>query len=308
MRTGVLGEPADDAGVRALQDEIRRSRRVRSIIDGCRSLPAYSKWRGPHWALQSLADLGYPVGDEELLPVRDVVLERWLAPQYLRDIDVSRITTATFEEAVPRVQGRSRVHASQQGGALLAIIRLGLDDGRAATLSERLRDWQWPDGGWNCDRRPATAMSSVHETLLPMRGLAAYAEAADDDAARTAAAAASEVFLARRVAWRRHSGHPLSADAMKLHHPAYWHYDVLAGLVGLSDLGLLNDPRCADALDLLESRRRPDGGWSADAQHWRLAADGSGSESVSWGPGVPRGMNEWVTVDALAVLTAAGRR
>jgi hypothetical protein len=307
VRTGALQEPADDPGVRRLQDDIRRSPRVASIIDGCRGLPAYAKWRGPHWALQALAALGYPRGDEDLVPIRDVVLDRWLAPMYLRDADVASITKATHEAAVPRLEGRSRVHASQQGGALLAIVQLGIDDGRAATLAARLRSWQWADGGWNCDRHPSTSMSSVHETLLPMRGLAAYADASADGAAWAAAVAASEVFLSRRVAWRRSSDGPLSADAVKLHYPRYWHYDVLGGLLGLRDLELLDDPRCADALALLEARRRPDGGWGADARYWRIGGTGTGVESVSWGAASPRGMNEWVTADALAVLAAADR-
>ena len=307
VRTGVLSESADDPAIRALQDEIRRSPRVRSILDAAQGLPAYAKWRGPHWALQSLAALGYPRGDVELVPLRDIVLDRWLAPRYLADADVERITKAGYDSAVPRLAGLSRVHASQQGGALLAIVRLGIDDGRAAQLADRLLTWQWPDGGWNCDRHPDASTSSVHETLLPMRGLAAYAGAVGDAAARTAARAAAEVLLSRRVAWRRTSNAPLFSAAVKLHYPAYWHYDVLAGLTGLRELDLLGDRRCADALDLLESRRRPDGGWGADARHWRVAEEGSGAESVSWGSPAPRSANEWVTAAALAVLATAGR-
>lgn len=307
VRTTVLGEAGDEPAVRALQDEIRRSGRVTKILDGCRGLPAYAKWRGPHWALLSLAALGYPSGDDHLVPLREIVLDRWLAPRYLHDVDVERITPATSDTAVPRLRGRSRVHASQQGGALLALVRLGIDDGRCAILADRLRAWQWPDGGWNCDRDPDTAMSSVHETLLSLRGLAAYGDAAGDAGARSAAVRAAEVLLSRRVAWRRTSDDPLSADAVKLHYPRYWHYDFLGGLVGLSELGLLEEPRCDDALDLLEARRRPDGGWGAGARYWRIGGEGTGVESVSWGSAAPRGINEWVTADALAVLAAAGR-
>ena len=307
VRTAVLGEQADDPAIRALQHDIRRSPRVAAILNGCDGLAPYAKWRGPHWALLALARLGYPSGDPALFPLRDVVIDHWLRPRYLTDADVGSVTKATHEAAVPRVSGRSRVHASQQGGALLAIIHLGLDDGRASTLSDRLRAWQWPDGGWNCDRDPHASMSSVHETLLPMRGLTAYADAMDDASARSAAIAAAEVFLARRVAWRRSSDEPLSADAVKLHYPAYWHYDVLAGLDGLRELGLLDDIRCDAALTLLQSRRHTQGGWGADARYWRVADAGANIESVSWGAASTRNVNEWLTADALAVLTAAGR-
>lgn len=246
-------------------------------------------------------------GDAQLFPLRDAVLDLWLAPRFLKDWDVARATKSKAGSAVLRVDGRSRRCGSQHGGALLAIVRLGIDDGRAATLVERLREWQWPDGGWNCDTRPATTMSSVNETLLPMRGLRAFADAAGDTSAADASVAAAEVLLTRRVAWRRSSADPITPDVMKLHYPVYWHYDILAGLVGLAELGLLNDPRCGDALDYVQSLRHPDGGWSADARYWRVAEQGSNIESVSWGPTSRRTSNAWVTCDVLTVLTAANR-
>jgi hypothetical protein len=301
------GEERGSDAMRALERDVRDSARVRSIIRAASGVPPYSKWRGAHWALQSLASLGYPAGDDALFPLRDAVLDQWLAPRYLVDRDVASITKSVGSTAVPRVDGRSRRCGSQHGGALLAIVTLGIDDGRAATLAERLRDWQWPDGGWNCDRTPSTRMSSVNETLLPMRGLFAYGVAAGDELSRAAAVAASEVLLTRRVAWRRTSPAPIAKSVLQLHHPVYWHYDLLAGLVGLAELGLLGDPRCSDALDELESRRNEEGGWSVGARYWKVADDGSNVESVSWGPVSSSRTNEWVTCDALAVLHAAGR-
>jgi hypothetical protein len=251
--------------------------------------------------------IGYPRGDSTLLPLRDAVLDLWLAEHFLHDREVELVTKREAAKTVPRVNDRSRRCASQQGGALLATLRLGIDDGRAATLARRLQDWQWPDGGWNCDLRPLTEMSSVNETLLPMRALTAFANETDDRAAHHAADAAAQVFLTRRVAWRRSTREPITPDVMKLHYPVYWHFDLLAGLVGLGELGLLTDPRCEDALEYLESRRRPDGGWSADSRYWRVSDRGSNTESVPWGRVSARVPNEWVTCDALTVLNAAGR-
>ncbi|SBS72083.1 hypothetical protein [uncultured Microbacterium sp.] len=308
VRAELLGEPVDARPMRALRKEIRDSARVRTIIAAAADLQPYAKWRGAHWALLSLAALGYPPGDAALLPLRDAVLGHWLSPRYLVDRDVPRVTPQVTRTAVPRVGGRSRRCGSQHGGALLAITRLGVDDGRGEVLAARLSDWQWPDGGWNCDRDPAAAMSSVNETLLPMRGLHAFAEATGDTVAAASARAAAEVFLQRRVAWRRRTpGEPIASDVLKLHHPVYWHYDVLAGLVGLAELDMVGDPRCHDAIDHLESLRRPDGQWSATARYWRLAAEGSNIESVPWDTVSTRTPNEWVTLDALLTLKAAGR-
>jgi hypothetical protein len=61
--------------------------------------------------------------------------------------------------------------------------------------------WQWPDGGWNCDKRPQARASSFHETLLPLRGLSLYATTGGDVAARAAVSRdrAAELLLSRRL-------------------------------------------------------------------------------------------------------------
>lgn len=66
------------------------------------------------------------------------------------------------------------------------------------------------------------------------------------------------------------------------------------------------DPRAAEALDLLESKRRDDGTWSTDGRrYWRRpGSEGSDVEVVDWGGGSP---SELVTLNALRVLRCAGR-
>src|SRR2546425_11740507 len=96
------------------------------------------------------------------------------------------------------MEGRYRRCASQQGNALYSIMTLGIADERAAILVERLLHWQWPDGGWNCDRDPDADTSSFMETLLPMLGVAVYARGHKHDAALKAVRRAADVFLHRR--------------------------------------------------------------------------------------------------------------
>jgi hypothetical protein len=86
---------------------------------------------------------------------------------------------------------------------LLAAVTLGVQPAATDRLVERLLHWQWPDGGWNCSRRLAAAPSSVYETLLPMRGLAAYADSHGDRSARHASERAAEVLLNRRMLYRQ---------------------------------------------------------------------------------------------------------
>ena len=100
----------------------------------------------------------------------------------------------------------------------------------------------------------------------------------------------------------------IRAEFVALHYPLYWHYDVLFGLKVMAEAGFIGDPRCAEALDLLESKQLPDGGWPAEGRYYTLSPKAAnGVEWVDWGGVKKRRANEWVTVDALAVLQAAGR-
>jgi len=316
-RVYLLGEDPQSRAIRKLRDEIRESPRVRGLLcfrgrDGriVRRRGIYEKWHGPHWVLAALADLGYPEGDVSLHPIRDQVLDYWLRDDFFREFDADRKASAYRTVGVPRIRGRYRRCASQQGNALLSTLRLGIADDRTANLAERLMHWQWPDGGWNCDKTPTADTSSFMETLLPMRGLALYARHAGDAASAHAADRAAEVFLSRELFKRRSNGKTIRADFVKLCYPYYWRYNILAGLVAMAEMGRIGDPRCTAALDLLESKRLANDGWTANVRYYKVSdkiLPGTGTEAVDWGGAGTRRMNEWVTADALAVLKAAGR-
>jgi hypothetical protein len=290
----------------ALREEVRDSvlvQRLLAPLAQAERPSVYAKWQGAHWVLGALADLGYPPGDDALQPLREQVLATWLNEAYHRDVHVATKSAAYRHSGVPFMNGRHRAHASQQGYALWYLAALGFVDERLDRLADLLLRWQWPDGGWNCDLDPSADSSSFFETLLPMRGLWAHGTAR----ARSAARAAAEVFLERRLAYRVSTGGLIRAEFATLHYPLYWHYDILGGLRAMEEVGLLGDPRCADALDLLESMRLADG-WPAQARFYRTSADiAPHHDCADWGGTSIRRANQWVTVDALAVLHAAGR-
>jgi hypothetical protein len=315
-RTAVLGESPRSARAKALQEEIRASKRARALLSRRSQLgrpgtarAVYYKWQGLHWVLASLADLGYPRGDETLHPIRDRVLDFWLKPTYFHEFEARTEAAAYRGRGVPLMRGRYRRCASQQGSALRSVIALGIDDGRAEVLVERLLHWQWPDGGWNCDRDPAADTSSFMETRLPMLGLAEFARELRDAKAKRAVARAAEVFLRRRLAWRVSDGRVIRPEFVALHHPLYYHYDFLGGLMAMAQIGKIRDRRCADALDLLEEKRLPDGGWPAEHRYQRGVSKAlrTYADYVDWDGAGARRRNDWVTVDALGVLAAAGR-
>ena len=304
----VLGEDPSSLAIRRLQGQVRRSERVHLLLSAHQEArpPVYAKWCGAHWVLAALADLGYPSGDPDLAPLRDSVLEAWLHARYF-----SEESSAQLRDRRSSARGQSPpLRASQQGSALLSIVRLGLDDGRGARLVERLLHWQWPDGGWNCDVRPAAASSSVHETLLPMRGLTAYAQAHSDSSARDAACRAAEVLLSRRLAFGRSDGRLIDRNWARLR---------TTRPTGLRRPRGAQGPPVRQALPKPTRGARPPWTSCRASSCPRVAGPlmtgttrqgtprGYHRDHVDWGGSSTRRMNEWVTADALMVLAAAGR-
>jgi hypothetical protein len=272
--------------------------KVRALLtgqqpDGGFGVGPYSKWGGAHWRLVSLVELAAPAGEPRLLAAASTVLD-WLAgPSHRRSVRV--------------IGGLARRCASQEGNALAVACRLGMAaDPRAGLLARSLVDWQWPDGGWNCDPRASGRRSSFHESLPPAWGLHEYWLAAGAVWAREAADRAAELFLSHRLFRSLSDGEVIDRRWLALHYPPYWHYDVLQALLVLSRLGKARDPRAGDALELLVRRRRADGCWQPGGYWWRPPGTGSGSgpvEVVDWGRSGP---NEMLTLNALRVLHAAG--
>jgi hypothetical protein len=268
--------------------------RMRALFDGQTADGGfgghpYRKWAGAHWRLVSMVELGVPVGEPRALAAAETVLE-WLAGH-------------THRDRVQIIAGHARRCASQEGNALAVSVRLGkADDERVRLLAESLVAWQWPDGGWNCDVRPAANHSSFNETVTPLWGLAEYARATGDADAATAARRACELLLDHGVYRSHRTGRVINAQWLKLRYPAYWHYDLLQGLLMLSRARALPDTRAAEALDVLRSKQRPDGCWHYEAApYWKLGAR-SLNEVVDWGR---TGASEMLTLNALRVLRAA---
>jgi hypothetical protein len=137
-----------------------------------------------------------------------------------------------------------------------------------------------------------------------MWGLFEYAQATGDRAARCAAERAAELFLSHRIFRRHGTGEPIHRSWLTLHYPPYWHYDVLQAMHLLTRLGRAGDQRAADALDVLEERRLPDGRWPASAAWWQPPGSSRAVEAVDWGRGQP---SQMATLNALRILRAAGR-
>jgi hypothetical protein len=290
-RRYVLGEHAALS-----QNDLRRSQYLRALLHGQRAdggfgNNAYAKWTGSFWRVISLVELGVPAGEPKAVAALRHALA-WL-------------TEPARRRRERPVNGLVRQHASGEGFLLAAGCRLGLaDEPTMAGLAERLVDWQWPDGGWNCDLDPRARRSSFHESIAPAWGLHEYAAATGSTEARAAAGRTGELLLEHRLFRSRRTGQVIHSSWVKLHYPAYYHYDFLAGLTLLARLGIADDPRAAEAVDLLLHRQRRDGRWQTAASWWRPpGSSGSNVEVVDWGR---RGPNQMVTLGALRILRSAG--
>lgn len=303
-RIEVLGESIDSRTSWGIQEEVKRSERVRLLLserkNGTLPWHPYAKWYGAHWVLSALADLGYPSGDESLIPLREQVYE-WLFSQghleYFRRHE-------TYAGPVIKIRGFFRAHASMEGNAVYYLHALGLADDRTRMLADRLVEWQWPDGGWNCDKKPRAHTSSFTESLWPLRGLALHSTRRGASY-RDVIERAAEYFLQRRLFKRKRDGRVIKAQFMQLHYPCYWHYDVLFGLKVMKEAGFGEDERCAEAVSLLKSKRLDDGGFPAEAAYYRTSSrPATGRSVVGWGGVSKRKMNEFVTCDAMSVLSS----
>jgi hypothetical protein len=274
--------------------------RGREAMEGKAYCHAYRKWQGPHWTLVGLAMIGHPAGDDSLRPLMASVEEWLFARQH-----VSPPSTTTL----PGQEDRVRRCASQEGNAIWYAVTLGLETERTIELVDRLVDCQWPDGGWNCDRRPQARTSSFQETAIPARGLWAYGKRRGYEPALLAAHRAAELMLSRHLLWRQRDGALIGPDwggRFDLIHLPIQFYDLLFALQVMAEIGRIGDPRCLDALALLESKRLPDGEFPLEYRNAttsdRVISRGTFAD---WGPAGQTRSNPLATEFAQAVLSKA---
>lgn len=289
VRRELLGQLAEG------ERPVIEGRVVRALFDGQQPDGGfgghpYRKWIGAHWRLVSLVELGLPPGEPRGVAAAGTALD-WLASPGHRN-------------GVPVIEGLARRCGSQEGNALAVASRLGLaGDDRARLLATGLLEWQWPDGGWNCDRRSDARRSSFHETLPPIWGLHEYAVATGDGDAAAAARRGAELLLEHRLYRRLATGETIDSEWLTPHWPPYWHYDVLQALVVLRRMGVSDDPRAEDAKAQLERRRRADGRWHASVRWWKPPGSNRAPEAVDWR--VEDAADRLVTLRALAVLSTS---
>jgi hypothetical protein len=159
----------------------------------------------------------------------------------------------------------------------------------------RLLGEQLEDGGWNCEAENGSVRSSFHTTIRVLEGLLAHERATGGSAGAIAARRRGEEYLLERRLFRRKStGEVIDPAWLHFSFPTRWHYDVLRGLEYFRAAGDPPDQRLDEAIELLRSKRQPDGAWLLENTH-----PGAIHFALEDGDGRP---SRWNTLRALRVL------
>jgi hypothetical protein len=135
-------------------------------------------------------------------------------------------------------------------------------------IVDRLLGEQLEDGGWNCEAESGSVRSSFATTINVLEGLLAYERAKGGPAELVASRRRGEEYLLeRRLLRRKSTGEVVDPAWLKFSFPTRWHYDVLRALEYFRSAGEAPDARMGEAIDLLRSKRQPDGTWLLENTH-----------------------------------------
>ncbi len=233
----------------------------------------WPRTRGTYWALAVLADLGLSRDDERVANAVEHMLRIHLMP----DGGFSPL-------GAPKPS-----HFCSTGIMVRTLLQLGYaDDPRTWAGIDWLLAAQLEEGGWDCHRPPESTLDAWEA----MAAFAAIPPHRRTRAVRESIRRGAEFYLSRGLL---HEG-PRYPRWYELHFPWHYWYDVLVGLDFLTALGYAADPRAREALNLLGSRRLPNGRWALDGVNGKLRLEPQGRPS------------KMITFLALRVLQRAGVR
>jgi hypothetical protein len=231
-------------------------------------------WTSTLPTLQLLHDFGIDPSDERVRRAIEAVRvhSRW-----------EHAGQPFFEgEVEPCINGRTVTLGTYFGVDVSGIV--------ARLLGEQLED-----GGWNCEAENGSLRSSFATTINVLEGLLAHERATGSSAESVAARRRGEEYLLERALFRRKStGDVVDPKWLEFSFPVRWHYDVLRALDYFRATGDAPDPRVAEAIERLRSKRQSDGTWPLENTH-----RGQIHFALEDGDGRP---SRWNTLRALRVL------
>ncbi|HZY46219.1 MAG TPA: hypothetical protein VFE96_00335, partial [Candidatus Bathyarchaeia archaeon] len=161
-------------------------------------------------------------------------------------------------------------------------------------IVSRLLTEQLDDGGWNCEVENGSVRSSFDTTINVLEGLLAYEQATGSTESRAAKRRGEEYLLERKLFRRKSNGEVVRPGYLQFSFPTLWHYDVLRALDYFRQAGDPPDHRVDEAIQILRSKKQPDGRWLLENTH-----RGKVHFALEEGDARP---SRWNTLRALRVL------
>jgi len=303
----LLHKAKDGKDVLVARDKIPSYRPVKKIIGTQTSKGIWSptescyrpKWTSAVWPLALLGEMDAPP-------------DHRISSECERFLELHQTETGAF--ACP-----SKVEESKRwdepcltGNMIRTLIKFGYsNDPRVRRAIDWLPKDQLEDGGWNCDHpEKKVKHSSFMSTIEP---LWAYSEIPRQKWTRKMKQSISEgaEFLLMHHIYKSDNHHWQETYPFftKLHFPMYYFYDILHALRVLTKLGYGDDERTRSAVQLLLSKRRPDGAWNLEGDWYR---EGDFFYPSGKGRKAPVAVEEigkpskWITLNAYRVLTQTG--
>jgi hypothetical protein len=155
------------------------------------------------------------------------------------------------------------------------VLRVGAYFGMdMQALVDRLLGEQMADGGWNCEQEAGSKRGSFHTTINVLEGLLEFEQSTRKSPDVSAALERGHEYLLQRHLFRRLStGEPIKEGLKDTHnwtqfsYPVGWRYDILRGLDYLCKAEVVLDPRMAEAIEVVKSKRDRKGRWPLDIRY-----------------------------------------
>lgn len=198
-------------------------------------------WTSTMWVLALLADLGVDPADPAVADA------------------ISRVADNVHWEYADEPYFEGEVEACINGRTVRAGEYFLRD---MSPLVDRLLGEQLEDGGWNCEALNGSVRSSFDSTLGVLEGFVEFTLRRGPDPRVAASMGRALEYLYRRGLMRRLTTGEIPREYyLFFPFPQRHHYNVLRVLDLVRHAGLAPDPRCAEAIEIIRSRRQADGRW-----------------------------------------------
>ena len=274
--------------------------RARVVAEGAGAMlltlqAADGRWSGAAW------NRGWNSTMHVLMLLRDMGLDP-ASDQARRATDLVRDRVTWKGCGPPECEDNAFFDGEVEPCINAQVVAVGVYFGRNVRgLVARLLAEQLGDGGWNCEAASGSTRSSFNTTICVLEALVAYERAVGGSQEIIDARLRGQEYLLERHLFRRRStGEVIERDRKggsawtRFAFPTWWHYDVMRGLEYLRSAGTAYDGRMAEAVELVASKRGPDGLWPLETRY-----PGVMPVEIDQGEGRP---SRWNTLRALRVL------